>query len=66
MAMMLGTYPTTEIGDFILRTGWRAIVRSWTLHVSDQWAGDDGVLNSWGIRQSSTFLLAEVLDPPLP
>ena len=51
-----GTYPTTlrSVTSFSELAGER-LSGSWTLHVSDQAAGDDGVLNSWGIRQSQYF-----------
>jgi subtilisin-like proprotein convertase family protein len=48
-----GTYPTTlqSLTPFSELAG-EALSGTWTLHVSDQFRGDDGVLNSWAITQN--------------
>ena len=61
-----GTYPSTlrSLTSFSELVG-ESLSGAWTLHVSDQWAGDDGVLNSWGISQWQYFFTGRGTRSPI-
>ena len=61
-----GTYPTTlrPLTPFSELAG-EALSGNWTLHVSDQYAGDEGVLNSWKITQDQYVYAAQGANSPV-
>ena len=61
-----GTYPTTlqSLTPFSELAG-EALSGTWTLHVSDQFRGDDGVLNSWAITQNQFVFTGRGASSPI-
>ena len=61
-----GAYPTNlrSLTPFSELAG-EALSGAWTLHVSDQYAGDEGVLNSWGITQRQYVFSARGTTSPV-
>jgi subtilisin-like proprotein convertase family protein len=63
---VIGTYPTTlRSNTSFAELAGEALSGTWTLHVSDQFPGDDGVLNSWAITQNQFVFAGRGTSSPI-
>ena len=61
-----GTFPTTlKPNTSFAELAGEALSGAWTLHVSDQFPGDDGVLNSWAITQNQYVFAGRGASSPI-